>query len=889
MTTFSNSPVDAAFAVDSVKIPADTVALPLVATCSRTDVVPLPVRFGVPLPRGLLSAEHVAAAVDFGEVPTGAQATPMAHWSDGSIRWLLVDSLPSTTTERTATLYLWRVDESVSAGVRVCKADDVWIVQTGKAAFHIDARTFRPFRAVEFADEARCLENAAEIQLVDAEGRTQLPSVERLIVESTGRVRTTLRASGIMAGSDGLRWTARLSFFAASEAVLLRFAIHNPHAARHRGGIWDLGDRGSRFFRSLDLTLKRPSGGDPSIRWKTEPNSPVASEKALLSIYQGSSGGKNWQSRNHVDRHGRAACTVPGYIEESSRGRREGSRAQPLVACESENSRVAVAIPDFWQQFPKAIDVSEEEIRVGLFPGRWSDGGSLFELQGGERKTHSVWLSYDATSASTTPSECPLPLEGVLSPHRVGADPAWVRDSRAIDGFATREDDADDRFQNYTDRALVGPWSVTSGREAIDEYGWRNFGDVWANHEGLHYTGPAPVISHYNNQFDYLNGAILQWLRSGDERWQDIFEPLAEHVMDIDRYHTVEDRAAYNGGLFWFTDHYLSAATSTHRTYSKENAPAGGAAYGGGPGSEHNFATGLLHYYYVTGNDDAREAVVGLAEWVIAMDDGRRTVLGFVDDGPTGLASAHWNDGTKCPGRGAANSIQVLIDAWQLARDERYLAKAEALIRRSIHPRDDVAGMNLLNAEKNWSYTMFLAALDRYLVVKAEAGQIDDDYAYAQESYVRYARWMLDHERPYLERREELEYPTEAWAAQEFRKANVLRRAARHVDAETARRMFDRGTSLIDRAWRDLQEFETQATTRAMAVVLTEGMWDSHLRSCEPSIAPRNAAPVEFGQPCDFRSQRVRVRKRMKSAGGLVGLVGAALSFPFRSSSTRSN
>ena len=55
---------------------------------------------------------------------------------------------------------------------------------------------------------------------------------------------------------------------------------------------------------------------------------------------------------------------------------------------------------------------------------------------------------------------------------------------------------------------------------------------------------------------------------------------LANHVVDIDIYHTTRDKAAYCGGLFWFTDHYLDAATSTHRTYSHENAPDDGSPYG---------------------------------------------------------------------------------------------------------------------------------------------------------------------------------------------------------------------------------------------------------------------------------------------------------------------
>src|SRR5205085_3866051 len=133
--------------------------------------------------------------------------------------------------------------------------------------------------------------------------------------------------------------------------------------------------------------------------------------------------------------------------------------------------------------------------------------------------------------------------------------------------------------------------------------------------------------------------------------WWQWGDALARHVSDIDIYHTTADRAAYNGGLFWFTDHYMHAQTSSHRTYSKHNRPPNGP-YGGGPGAEHNFTSGLLLHYCLTGSRNSRDAVLSLANWVVAMDDGRRTILGSVDTGPTGLATN--ND---IIGRAAGNSI----------------------------------------------------------------------------------------------------------------------------------------------------------------------------------------------------------------------------------------
>ena len=260
----------------------------------------------------------------------------------------------------------------------------------------------------------------------------------------------------------------------------------------------------------------------------------------------------------------------------------------------------------------------------------------------------------------------------------------------------------------------------SSRREIIDEYGWRNFGEVYADHEAEHYEGPAPVISHYNNQYDLVNGLLLQYLRTGDARWFELCESLARHVIDIDIYHTTQDKAAYNGGMFWHTNHYRDAATSTHRAYSRHNYRPGDPFAGGGPSSNHNYSTGLLHYHYMTGDPNAREAVISLADWVVNMDDGEQSVFGILDPTPTGNATYPGEPNYQGPCRGAGNSINVLIDGWLLTGRRAYLDKAETLIRRVSHPDDDIPGRNLLNVEPRWSYTVFLSSVSRYLSVKAE-------------------------------------------------------------------------------------------------------------------------------------------------------------------------
>ncbi|MBL9090375.1 MAG: hypothetical protein JNL96_04080 [Planctomycetaceae bacterium] len=413
-------------------------------------------------------------------------------------------------------------------------------------------------------------------------------------------------------------------------------------------------------------------------------------------------------------------------------------------------------------------------------------------------------------------------------------------------------------------------------REIPDEYGWRNFGDIHADHEQLHYEGERPIVSHYNNQFDVVQGAIIQFLRSGDPNWYDLFDPLSRHVMDIDVYHTRQDRAAYNGGLFWFTDHYLDAATSTHRTYSRANRPRDGASYGGGPGTEHLFTTGLATYYYLTGNTDARDAVIELADWVVHSDDGEAWIGGLLDAGNTGRVTP-WKGADAGPGRGAGNSINALLDAWLISGQSEYLEKAEQLIRRVVHPSDDVGRLSLLDVERNWSYTVCLASLAKYLQL------LEDDtsrpmFGYVQAALLRYAEWMSRHERPYFDQADRLQYPTEAWAAQEFRKANVLRSASCYADEELRERLLRVGARLADRAWEDLLRFKSCRSARAAAVLLTEGVRDAEFRGPIVLSSRPISSTDDFDPPAEFRSQRTRILLQLKSVRGCAAMLSRAFS-----------
>jgi hypothetical protein len=820
--------------------------------------IPQPLATGVCFPPGKVLAVPCACLTAEPAHQVFAQPQVLARWPDGSVRWLLLDFL---LPPQVHTVHTWQLHLSPDATTDIpdlLSFDDrpeSLAIDTGPARFDLPRQSNTLFLQVP----------AARLTLTDARGEVHSPLFCTRL-EIRGPIRTTAVLEG---EACGLRIRARLSFFAGTALVRADLTLHNPRSARHRGGLWDLGDPGSVLFR--DFSLHLPLAADPAIVFRPEPGLPLRQTTGRFEIFQGSSGGENWQSPVHVNRHGEVPTQFRGYRVRDGNQETTGLRALPLVAVAGPSHQIAVAVPEFWQQFPTAIEVADGVLSVRLFPGQFGD---LFELQGGERKTRTVWLHLGP--ADTDPAET---LGWVHAPAIVrplldaSNEPGLLLPSPPAsggEGLGVRGADAVlPRLESYFAEALDGECSIPANRERIDEYGWRNFGEIFADHEQVYYTGPQPLISHYNNQFDMVHGFLLHFLRTGDRRWFDLGDTLARHVMDIDIYHTRKDKWSYNGGLFWHTDHYRHAFTATHRCYSKANKRPG-RSYGGGPGNEHNYTTGLLLYHFLTGNPDAAAAVVSLADWVVHMEDGRLNLFAVVDDGPSGLTSSTGGRTYHGPGRGAGNSINALLDGWTLTGRRSYLDLAEILVRRCIHPADDLDALNMGDPESRWSASVFLSRLAKYLALKEIIGELDRTYVHAQASLLHYARWMLDHERPYFDQVEKLEFPTEVWAAQEMRKANVFRHAARHADEPLRSQLYDRGEQFAERAWNDLLRFETRAAARAVAIVMIEGLLDCGFRSRSAPPAARAPQTFDFGVPEPFVPQRLRVLGRMRSATGLV-------------------
>ncbi|MFZ5603132.1 MAG: hypothetical protein ACOY7J_11840 [Pseudomonadota bacterium] len=818
-----------------------------------------PLRVGVPLAEGVVaSAGHLQLQDEDGSaIPADIQVT--ARWADSSLRWCLLDfsaSVPALGVKKLQLAVLEAASAAAPpAALSLQEQDGGFVVATGAARFRIAAS--QPALSLLTASGDGIALHFPQLnwpQLITANGDSCTVQVEQTDVSARqAQARLSVSQQGVFAApaqapanEPFCRFESRFTFFANSTRVHWEFTLHNPRAALHPGGLWDLGDPGSVFFRQLSAGIHLPSPG--STHYQLEACQDWTTAMANAELLQASSGGEHWDSRNHVNHQGQVTLPFRGYRFGDGVREQSGLRASPLVF---SSAGVSLHPVQFWQNFPKAITATPESIKLQLFP---EQVGDLFELQGGEKKTHSVLLDFSIERDALAGARAPLVAA-------LAAD--YIASTGCIQHFAAQPEPLDELIATGLDPAR----GFSAKREIIDEYGWRHFGDIFADHESLYLKNGELFISHYNNQYDPLYGFIRQFLHTGNPAWMELANDLARHVTDIDIYHTQADRAEYNGGLFWHTDHYVDAFTASHRTYSRQQKPNGvDVTGGGGPGGQHCYSHGLLLHYFLTGAESSRAAVLELARWIGHFYDGTGTLveqLIRVKSQTLPRLRSAGSDGVlnhRYPlDRGVGNYINAVLDTYAITADPAHLQQAERIIRGTVHPQDRIADRHFDDIEGTWFHTVFFQAVIRFLTVKQQQHQTDDTgYRYALSSLLHYAQWMADADSPYLHHAEKLDYPNDTWTAQDIRKANILYFASRHApQPEQRQKMRERADYFYQYVCQQLAASDTLHFARILALLMQNHGPHGYYHSLPPPDATFINAKTE-GSPYATRSDLLR-------------------------------
>lgn len=757
------------------------------------------VQFGLPMAKGKVQKPSEINFFTDSGVALSSAIKSVSRWSDESLKWILVELISKGPVD----VFL----EIQKIGSEVSKADSN------------EDDEFHSFASISVVPS---IELGVPKSIVEVDGESTESSLSK-----TSVLKYYVKGKPDLKCEVRKRAVPRLGF--------TEVAIHlcNEAPSTHPGGCWDLGDPNSVDVSqfSIDVSLK----GIKAKRLENEEGADFYDLSAVdnFVLEQLSSGGPNYCSPIHLNRNNELPLRGHGYRLELNSKKYEGGRIDPVVVFDKADRDYYFKPSYFWQNFPSRLRLVGSSLIWELFP-------ESTELQPGESKTWQFTLGHNRESAFFTP------------------DPLYFENTEVLLGISLV---TESELTRIIDLGIDGEDNFKRKRERVDEFGWRNFGELYADHEALYHSDEQDIfVSHYNNQYDPIYGFTLRWLSTKRSEWKYLASELKQHIVDIDIYKTDKDKAEYNNGLFWHTDHYLPALTATHRTYSAQHTAAyDGHQGGGGPGGQHCYTTGLALHYLLTGDEQSRETVLKLMGWVRCFYNGPESLLSrlyrflTIDLKPgqmtnIGLVPA----GYKYPlDRGTANYLNALIDGYQISSGAELLDEMFSVIRQTLSPFDDLNERQLNDIENAWFYIVFLQALARYLLLKEQLNETDEAYSYARLAFNLYANWVREREHPYLTTPEKLEFPNDTWAAQDLRKANVLYYAA-YFDPDRAKEHSERAEFFWNYCVERLSVSEERGTTRVLAILMqNQGVreWQQQAGTSPYPVANINSSQYPMSGP----------------------------------------
>ena len=597
-----------------------------------------PVTSGVPLARGALVSDRHLALLDATGKEVPLQTEVLSRWPDGSIRWVLLDfqvDLASSESQQFVLRYGPEVRRAaVSDPVEVIMNLVSPMVGSGRLRIEVSPDRFRLLDAVwldqnsdgQYSDDERVTREAAPgILLVGSDGthyRADLAHAN-VSIEQHGPLRVCVRIDGVHRAEDNralFRYVARMHLFRGQPFVKLEYTFIN-----------DYQDALMAKFNAIELVCQT-----------------VGQDVDAMVLNAGSSGSS------------RLVQVDDQQFEIDAK--KMGQRGAGWAAVGSPSGGMAVGVRQFWQNWPKSLEVKPGELRIGLCPdfdaGRYDDRpfeedskhtyylrDGVYTLKVGVAKTHELWANFFAgeppvVGLSEFYQAVEKPLLAQCSPEYVcgtgvleGAPPADPKKYHGYDAWLA------EMFQKHLEDQLN-----------VRENGMLNFGDWWHFNKFRGGWG--------NQEYDTSHIFFTQYLRTGDRRYFDRATQGACHLMDVDTMHVANGHVRKQE-LQWRSQPGRIWTHSLGHTGGYFEDASLDAALWTQVGMIHDFGHvwlgGLADCYCLTGNRRTLEVARLISDRVAG-------------DCPTPYGN-HIRD--------VGWPLNLMITAYELTGDDRYLAAAE--------------------------------------------------------------------------------------------------------------------------------------------------------------------------------------------------------------------
>jgi YetA-like protein len=464
-----------------------------------------PAATGVPLPRGAARDAARLWVADAAGAAVPSQATILERWPDGSIRWVLIDTLADVAGDGETAYTVREGAPRPATGPRVQleKTPAGPVVDTGAMRVTIPASGDALVDQVEVGGQ-RVAGRIPLPALVVENTNEREPTPEPPHVETDGPVRTELLLRGRW--PDGAAYEARLAFFAGQPMLRLRFTLTN------------VGFASSLPIRRLGVSAPGDfTSGTFGIGRDARRIAPLTEAHTVRQMDADAA---------QIDR-------VPA-----------GARSDCWVSGASVAATVLLVTPGCWQQYPQDLAVSPTALRVDLFAG----GEEPVSLGRGAAKTHEVWFVFQPPSGAAASRDVATALATPLVP---SVDPQWVVRTGALAQSLAPDDPGaasflrrlSDAFRRYQARGVAERWDEGPPGDCIARsaehvrtgfFGTLNWGD-W-NFPG--YRDQTKGCDAWGNlEYDLTQVLGLGWVATGKRQMWDAFVAAAQHYRDVDIIH----------------------------------------------------------------------------------------------------------------------------------------------------------------------------------------------------------------------------------------------------------------------------------------------------------------------------------------------------------------
>ena len=499
-----------------------------------------------------------------GVVP--AQFRVLARWwnkgptpgsGDNSIRWVLVDFQTDIKANGTRRFVLTSLKTGVpvtKSPLKVTQTDDAITVDTGKATFVVDRRKFNLLKSVTI-DENELLASTPDCGTVveDTFGEKYYSSesVRSVEVIEQGPLRVRVRARGLHKARKGkgyskgmYRYDYLMDFFAGSTAVFCDVIIGNNFAK----------SVGTPCFEDASLWLKLKGQITNYIiaGHRGAPHAGMLSPEVSLCLYQDSNGANTWKKCQGYNTERRDYWRYPegktasfrGYKVWMRRPNAEGAEADGLgkqvdagdqatgtTLVQTANGGVVMHLLNFWQQFPKGVEVfGDGRLRLALFPREYKVNHFLEDATA---KGHEVVLHFYAKDKPD-----PAKIAGVwnskvlLRPSlkHIAATGALADLGPFTIPISGLTKTPNNRTEAYGSRMLS-----TDGLYG-NAYGWQIFGERWRSCGGHSSRGARQPMKEDNYLSRWFLTGLHGWLLSGDARSRQFRDVRAYRIEDVDPF-----------------------------------------------------------------------------------------------------------------------------------------------------------------------------------------------------------------------------------------------------------------------------------------------------------------------------------------------------------------